>query len=211
MRINKLLVTLAFSMFISSGVLVAAAASDLPACPSNQNAHWHNCFGTSTWTSGNEYVGEWKDNAKTGQGTYTWSNGNNYVGGWKDDKKAGQGTFTWSNGDKYVGEWKDDKKTGQGTFTEAEGTVTEVIWKDDEFVGTIAELERAEKKHIAKEKQDELVRQEKKDKYDRIYNACLLDKGSNVDMQVNSLEVAVKKTCASIAEKPSWLETLRYE
>jgi hypothetical protein len=30
-------------------------------------------------------------------------------------------------------------------------------------------------------------------------------------MQVNSLEVAVKKTCASIAEKPSWLETLRYE
>jgi hypothetical protein len=188
MRINKLLVTLAFSMFISSGVVVAASASDLPACPSNQNAHWHNCFGTSTWTSGNEYVG-----------------------GWKDDKKAGQGTFTWSNGDKYVGEWKDDKKTGQGTFTEAEGTVTEVIWKDDEFVGTIAELERAEKKHIAKEKQDELVRQEKKDKYDRIYNACLLDKGSNVDMQVNSLEVAVKKTCASIAEKPSWLETLRYE
>jgi len=210
MRINKLLVTLAFSMFISSGVVVAAA-SDLPACPSNQNAYWHNCFGTNTWTSGNKYVGEWMDNAKTGQGTYTWSNGNNYVGGWKHNKKTGQGIFTWSNGDKYVGEWKDDKKIGQGTFTEVEGTVTEVMWKDDEFLGTTAELERAEKKHIAKEKQEELVRQEKQDKYDRIYNACLLDKGSNVDMQVNSLEVAVKKTCASIAEKPSWLETLRYE
>jgi len=85
------------------------------------------------------------------------------------------------------------------------------VWKDGEFLGTVAELERAEKKRIAKEKQEELARQEKKHKYDRIYNACLLDKGSDVDMQVSSLERAVKDTCKSIAKKPSWLENLRYD
>jgi hypothetical protein len=85
------------------------------------------------------------------------------------------------------------------------------MWKDGEFLGTVAEWDRAEKKRIAKEKQEELVRQEKKDKYDRIYNACLLDKGSDVDMQVSSLERAVKDTFKSIAKKPSWLKNLRYD
>ena len=85
------------------------------------------------------------------------------------------------------------------------------MWKDDEFLGTVAELEIAEKKRIAKEKQEELVRQEKKDTYDRIYNACLLDKGSDVDMQVSSLERAVKDTCKSIAKKPSWFESMKYD
>ena len=121
------------------------------------------------------------------------------------------GTFTWSNGNKYVGEYKDSKRTGQGTYTHADGTVEEGIWKDDEFLGTAAELEIAEKKRIAKEKQEELARQEKKHKYDRIYNACLLDKGSDVDMQVSSLERAVKDTCKSIAKKPSWFESMKYD
>ena len=105
----------------------------------------------------------------------------------------------------------DGKHHGQGTFTHANGTLEEGMWKNDEFFRTLTELVRAEKKRIAKEKQEELVRQEKKDKYDRIYNACLLDKGSDVDMQVSSLEKAVKDTCKSIAKKPSWLENLRYD
>lgn len=222
------------------GVVAGASdLPDCPSDTNVPNVRWHNCFGTYTFSSGSKYVGEFKDGNFNGQGTKTWANGTVEEGIWKNDKfqyanivsvdsKSASnlpkcpsdtdaqwhncfGTSTSPNGNKYVGEWKDDKKIGQGTFTEVEGTVTEVMWKDDEFLGTTAELERAEKKHIAKEKQDELVRQEKQDKYDRIYNACLLDKGSNVDMQVNSLEVAVKKTCASIAEKPSWLETLRYE
>jgi len=39
----------------------------------------------------------------------------------------------------------------------------------------------------------------------------MLDKSSSVDMHISSLEVAVKKTCESIAENPSWLETFKYE
>ena len=36
------------------------------------------------------------------------------------------------------------------------------MWKDDEFLGTIVELERVVKKHIAKDKQEELVRKKRK-------------------------------------------------
>jgi hypothetical protein len=73
------------------------------------------------------------------------------------------------------------------------------MWKDDEFLGTIVELERVVKKHIAKDKQEELARQKKKDKYDRIYNACLLQKGSTANMQVFEIIKALKDTCMAIA------------
>ena len=41
-------------------------------------------------------------------------------------------------------------------------------------------------------------------KCDRIFNACLLDKSTDVDMQVRSIEIAVRETCRFIAEDPSW-------
>jgi len=41
---------------------------------------------------------------------YLWKNGTNYMGEWKDGKKHGQGTFTYGKGkwegEKYVGESK---------------------------------------------------------------------------------------------------------
>ena len=68
--------------------------------------------GTYTFSNGDKYVGEFKDDLRNGQGTYTFSNGNKYVGEWKDGKMNGQGTYTYSNGQKYVGEWKDDRFLG---------------------------------------------------------------------------------------------------
>jgi len=108
-----------------------AAASDLPDCPSDTNARWHNCFGTYTWSNGNKYVGEFKDGNFNGQGTFTWSNGDKYVGEFKDDNFNGQGTYTYSNGDKYVGEFKDGKRTGQGIYTYG----PESEWAGDKYVG----------------------------------------------------------------------------
>jgi len=84
-------------------------ASDLPACPSDTSAYFHNCFGTFTYADGGKYVGEFKDDKQNGQGTYTSANGDKYVGEFKDDKRNGQGTYTSANGEKYVGEWKDNK------------------------------------------------------------------------------------------------------
>ena len=60
------------------------------------------------------------------------------------------------------------------------------------YVGTKAELEA-------------------KEKGDRIYYACLLNKGAGVDTQVPSLHDTVMNTCSAIAEDPSWLEEFKYD
>ena len=70
----------------------ASAQSRLPACP--ETGYFDNCFGTTTFPSGNKYVGEYKDDKLNAQGTYTWANGDNDVGGYKYGKRGGQGTYT---------------------------------------------------------------------------------------------------------------------
>ena len=137
---------------------------------------------------------------KNGVGTYTWRDGSKYVGEWKDGNQHGQGTQTWANGQKYVGEWKDGLQHGQGTSTNSLGKTKTGVWEMDSYVGTKAEWEAAKKRaelKAAKEK--------------RIYDACLLEKGADVDMQVPSLHEAVTNTCRAIAEDPSWFEELKYD
>ena len=191
--------------------------------------------GTKTWLNGDKYVGEWNEGSMAGQGTYTWEIGRKYVGQFKDGDRSGQGTFTWENGDKYVGEFRNNNINGQGTFTYEDGRVVKGLWEDNEFLGTkaeleraeneriakeqqeeneriakvqqaIAELERAENARIAKEQQEELLRQKKLE----LYYACILDKGSDVDMTVSLIEEAVMATCKSIANNPSFTEDLKY-
>jgi hypothetical protein len=76
---------------------------------------------------------------QNGQGTNIWASGEEYVGEFKDDKRNGQGTYTfdpnsqWA-GDKYVGEWKDDNRHGQGTYTYADGRIYEGVWENDKFL-----------------------------------------------------------------------------
>ncbi len=67
------------------------------------------------------YVGEYKNGKRHGQGTFTFPDGGVYVGEWKDDKRHGQGIFTWSDGSEYRGEFRNDKNHGQGTYTWASG------------------------------------------------------------------------------------------
>ena len=92
-------------------------------------------YRTQTDIHGDEYVGGYKNNLKSGFGTYTWANGDKYEGEWKYDQRSGQGTQTYANGDVYSGEWKDDQRNGQGTWTEANGDVYEGEWKDDQRNG----------------------------------------------------------------------------
>jgi hypothetical protein len=119
-----------------------------------------------------------------------------FDGEFKNGVLNGQGTATYADGSEYVGEWRNGRMEGQGTLTSPDGTVQKGFWQNDVFFGTKDKWNIEEKKRIT---------------YQRIYNACLLDKSSDVDMQVSSLERAVKDTCKSIAKKPSWLENLRYD
>ena len=116
-------------------MLSATASFALPNCPPDQTERYHNCFGTYTWTSGEKYVGEFRDDKTNGQGVRTYPNGNKYVGEEKDGKKDGQGTLTFANGDKYVGEFKDDKRNGQGTYTFADGEKYVGEFKDGKING----------------------------------------------------------------------------
>ena len=202
---------------------------------------WSNCIGdcvngqgTYTWPDGEKYVGKWKDGGRNGQGTLTladgrkyvgqfnygyydgqgtltWPNGQKYVGQFKDDKRNGQGTLTLADGRKYVGQFKGDNYDGQGTLTWPSGSKKTGIWQEGVYFGTIVEWERAEKERITAEKMRQRAKQEADDKYDRIYNACLLDKGASVDMQVSSLERALRNVCKGIAKDPSWLENMKYD
>jgi hypothetical protein len=92
-----------------------ARTSDLPDCPSSKNAYRHNCFGTFTYFNGDKYIGEFKDDTRSGQGTYTYG---------PEDK--------WS-GDEYIGEWRDGEKDGQGIYTYANGKVLKGTWKVNVF------------------------------------------------------------------------------
>ena len=109
------------------------------------------------------------------------------------------GTYTYANGDKYVGEWKDNNQHGQGTYTFANGETKTGVWENNSYLETKAELDAKRK-----------AKEEAKQKYERIYNACLLDKSSDVDMQVSALRIAVEETCEAIAEEPSWYENWKY-
>jgi hypothetical protein len=116
---------------------ISYAQNNLPPCNGN---YWNNCFGEEKYDNGDKYLGQWKDNKKTGQGTYTWGDGSQwkgdkYVGQWKDNKRNGQGTYTYANGDKYVGQYIDDKRSGQGILYNPNGSIKQQgLWRDDNFV-----------------------------------------------------------------------------
>ena len=219
----KALTTILLTLLMSMGVWGAECT----------NGNCSNGIGTYTWSSGSKYVGEWKDGKRYGQGTYTWPSGDKYVGEYKNDKRHGQGTFTWPNGDKYVGEYKDNKQHGQGTYTWADGekyvgeykdgkmhgqgtytwadgTTKTGVWENGSYLGTKAEWNAKERTRKAKEEKERKAREEARQKYNRIFNACLLDKSSGVDMQVSSLRLAVEETCEAIATDPSWYESWKY-
>lgn len=77
--------------------------------------------GSGLCPSNDRYEGEWKEDAKCGEGkrnntigVYYYANGNKYEGVWEKDVEWGRGkevrtlgTLTCSSGEKYRGEWKE--------------------------------------------------------------------------------------------------------
>ena len=89
--------------------------------------------GTCTFSTGDSYVGEWKDGVMSGTGKYTYANGQVYQGQFLNDEMNGFGKYTWPNGDGfnvYEGEWKDNQQNGRGKFTWPDGQVYEGDFKN---------------------------------------------------------------------------------
>ncbi|XP_069838110.1 radial spoke head 10 homolog B isoform X2 [Dendropsophus ebraccatus] len=78
-----------------------------------------NGLGTHTWflkrvagsqySLRNEYIGNFVDGARHGQGQYYYANGAMYDGQWKNNKKHGMGKFIFKNGRTYIGEFVEDQ------------------------------------------------------------------------------------------------------
>jgi hypothetical protein len=123
-----------------------------------------------------------------------------------------QGTNIWANGDKYVGEWMYGRRHGQGTHTYADGSEAKGIWEAGVYLAaTEAEAEaKRKRRRIAEEAERERRRIARK-KYERIFNACILDKSAGRDMPNHLVLRALNQTCREIAEEPSCLDSLKYD
>jgi hypothetical protein len=80
---KNLLRFLAFVLMVVS----AHAQSNLPACQGSDITRWNRCFGTSTYSNGDVYVGEYISGWRYGKGTLFRSNGSVINHGiWDNDK-----------------------------------------------------------------------------------------------------------------------------
>jgi clan AA aspartic protease (TIGR02281 family) len=115
--------------------IIAVAQNLLPPCPSDPTVVWTDCRGIRTFSSGDEYVGEYRNGKPNGRGTFTWPDGRKYVGKFTDGKFNGRGTYTLPEGEKYVGEFRDDLGNGHGTSTWPSGAKYVGEFRDGKYNG----------------------------------------------------------------------------
>ena len=63
------------------------------------------------YADGSQYVGEWKDGKRNGQGTQINANGNKYIGEFNNNDANGQGTYIDTNGDLNISSFGDSPIT----------------------------------------------------------------------------------------------------
>jgi hypothetical protein len=80
-----------------------------------------------TWTTGQQYIGDWKNNKKEGYGIKIYDSKDKYEGYWKNDMRHGKGTYWVCIGKNkyrklYTGDWHENKKDGHGIFFYTDGS-----------------------------------------------------------------------------------------
>ncbi|XP_029466006.1 MORN repeat-containing protein 4 isoform X1 [Rhinatrema bivittatum] len=73
--------------------------------------------GSFTYSSGEEYDGEWKEGRRHGVGQLSFADGSIYVGQFENGLFSGCGVLTFPDGSRYEGEFVQGKFQGAGVFT----------------------------------------------------------------------------------------------
>lgn len=72
-----------------------------------------------------------------GVGTFVWQDGRKYIGEYKDDVKTGYGEFFWPDGRSYKGNWVNGKQHGEGYYcsvNDGAGTGKKGLWENGKRV-----------------------------------------------------------------------------
>ena len=112
-------------LFVSVG---SGFASDLPPCSNSR--YFDNCFGTYTFSNGDKYFGEYRQDRRHGEGTYVFSDGEKYIGEWKNGQPHGLGSYSFADASYYKGNWSEGLKNGHGVYTSPDGVRYVGEWKD---------------------------------------------------------------------------------
>ncbi len=96
--------------------------------------------GKLTYSNGDTYEGEFKDNKKHGKGTLLLDSvGESYRGQFEDDMISGEGELSYPGGDRYQGQFQQNKKHGRGRYFRAVGVELEGQWVADKKEGEFVE------------------------------------------------------------------------
>ena len=107
----------------------------LPNCIGESTFEWTMCEAKKIFSSGAEYIGEWKDGKRDGKGTFIYPDEKKYVGSWIKGKRDSKGTFTYPDGSKYIGEWMKSERHGYGTLIKKNGSEKKVgQFKNGKFI-----------------------------------------------------------------------------
>ncbi len=93
-----------------------------------------NGFGEFTYQTKTKYIGEFKDNIRSGLGTLVSAH-EMYIGEFKGDAKSGMGTVYYTDGSKYYGKFISNKTAGLGIFKYKDGTYEIAKYFNDCLVG----------------------------------------------------------------------------
>ena len=103
-------------------------------------------------STGDRYIGNFKDGILIGEETIEFANGDKYVGQQINDSMDGNGTLVYAaNGTKYIGEFKKNKPTGNGKYFLADGTelqYNEVLVRNQMGIPLNAELNKTQREFV---------------------------------------------------------------
>uniref|UniRef100_A0A672QPZ2 MORN repeat-containing protein 4 n=1 Tax=Sinocyclocheilus grahami TaxID=75366 RepID=A0A672QPZ2_SINGR len=93
--------------------------------------------GSFTYSSGEEYTGEWKEGRRHGKGELKFADGTCYKGHFENGLFHGSGVLVFPDGSRYEGEFAQGKFQGVGIFSRFDGMKFEGEFKSGHVEGYV--------------------------------------------------------------------------